>query len=426
MKIKDVYLRMGANNQETGTGHTKFDTRYRIYTITSTDGIEGYFSTLILPKQPYRTVVKFKAEARLGTASTAKAELHVHSSPYYGVVFDVVDTASIESTEWTTIELTYITEGKGNQVYPRLNLGVDNTTGTVEFRNMILETSAEDDIISNGRDRLLREKRYGSRFQNTQGVTPTTSGSGTIDDSTSTNYTEFTATGSDTAFITIDDFEGFQRNLNTSYYEIEIDAQVPVQASECVARFAFRDGVGGDSFYTGLLTQTIEDSVAATESYQTYKFIVVQDGSPPVIDSVEIELGAMTGFPSNCRIREARIRSYGLSTANLRPFHTQSMATVKKAAGIWEYDEDYRRENFATISEFDANTLSLTLAYRTGILPVAVVSPLNSPTVIPHINKILKLAELDTVRVEFRDTSGTLLTLASIADGTRFLIIGET
>lgn len=425
MIINDLHLRFGLNKQETGAGTTKFDTRYNIYTINSTDATNGYFSSMVLPCQPFNTIIEFECEVRLVSASAGLAELHMHSSPYYGASFKVADQHKITSTKWSLIKLKYITFAKADEVYPRLSLGVDDTSGTIEFRNMSLTTRSNGDIKVNEIDRKLRSKNIGPDFQTTQGITTTTTGSGSaVYDVSGSNYTEFIATGSDTAFITIDDFAGFERNLNTEYYVIEIDALVPVQAGECVAKFAFRDSGSGDIFYNCKLTQTIENAAGSSETYQTYKFWIVQDGSPSTIDSVELEVGAMVGFPSTCRIREIRLRSYGLTTGNLKQINIQASACLERVSGTWAFDETFRREGFNAVSESGANTIRLTMAYRTGKLPVLHVGSLTNLLINPVITAVSIAGVLPTIDVVFKDSSGVVIALSALTNGDKLLIGG--
>lgn len=410
------------NKQEVGTGSTDFDTRFNIYKITSTDAINGYFSSVVLPALPFHCIIDFECDVRLGSATAGLVELHTHSSPYYGSVFEVVDQQKITSTEWSRVKLRYMNFGKANTIYPRLNLGADDSAGTIEFRNMVLRLDTDGDITLNGLDRELRSKKFGPLFQLTQGFTSTTTGSGVIDDTTSANYTEFTATGTDTAFITIDDFAGFERNLNTEYYVLEIDALVEIQTEECIARFAFRDSVGGDVFYDCKLTQTIENAVASTGNYQTYRFWIVQDGSPSTIDSVELELGAMVDFPSSCRVREIRLRSYGLTTSNLKQTELHACCTVEKQVNIWNFDDDYRRENFQVVTEKNANTLDISIAYVTGKLMVPIVGMRNNGSIHPVISNV----NAQGVEVQFYDTSDTIMLLSAVPDTSGFYLKGES
>jgi hypothetical protein len=311
---------------------------------------------------------------------------------------------------------------QGGRVFPRLNMGVDDGLGTLEVRNPFLRIDYAGSIRLDEIDRKLRAKRIGPDFQTTQGITTTTTGSGTvIYDVSNQNFTEFIASGSDTAFITIDDFAGFERNINTEYYILEIDALVERQDDECVARFAFRDSVGGDKFFTCKLTQTVLNDAGATGTYQTYRFWIVQDGSPATIDSVELELGAMVGFQSSCRIREARLRSYGLTTSNLKQINTQASCTVEKQSGVWDFDNDYRRENFNDVSEFDANTLSIGIAYVSGKLMVPVPVMRNNATLLPVVSNV----NASRIQIQFY-LAGVLQTLASISDGTGVYIQGES
>ena len=425
MILKDLHLRMVENLQNTGTGYTLFDTRSRVYTITSTDAVNGYASALVLPKQQYGTTLTFTCQARVTTATSANIELHSHISPYYGTSFDVRDKHVVTSTQWEDVTLTCDFSAPNDAVFPRLNLE-PTTSGAIEFRNMSLRVVASTFDLPNKDVKLSLEREYGSRIKGSQGVRSTVAGDGAIDDTTSTNYINFSS-ASGQAFLTIDDFAGFERNPNTEYYTIEVDAQVPAATKDAAMKFIFRNAAGSDVSLVCKLTPTIENGVSSSETYQTYRFFVVQDGSPNVIDEVEIELGSLLNYEQDFNVRRVVIRGYGLSTLDLIQKELNSCCAVEKNGSVWGPDEDYRRENFTTVSEVDANTLQINYQYITGKALTPQLTMFNSAVVAPYVDSVSSISSgAKYVRVKFANSAGTILSLASLSSGTKFFITAQS
>jgi hypothetical protein len=425
MILKDLHLRMLENYQNSGTGFTLFDTRSRVYTITSTSAANGYASAIVLPRQQFGTTVTFTCQARVVSGVSAKLEIHSHVSPYYGTVFDVRDMHTLTSTEWQAVTICCGFSTPNDAVYPRLNLEV-NGVGTVEFRDMSLRLVADSFSLPNQDVKLSLEREYGSRIKGSQGVRSTISGDGVIDDTTSTNYINFSST-SGQAFLTIDDFAGFERNPNTEYYTIEVDAQVPAATKDAVMKFIFRNAAGSDVSLVCKLTPTIENGVSSSETYQTYRFFVVQDGSPSVIDEVEVEIGSLLNYEQDFNVRRVVMRGYGLSTLDLIQKELNSCCAVEKNGSVWGPDEDYRRENFTTVSEVDANTLQINYQYITGKALTPQLTMFNSAVVDPYVDSVSSTSSgAKYVRVKFANKSGTILSLASLSSGTKFFITAQS
>jgi hypothetical protein len=422
MILKDLHLRMVENFQNAGTGYTLFDTRSRVYTITSTDAVNGYASAIVLPKQQFGATVTFTCQARVVSATSANIEMHSHGSAYYGTVFDVRDRHVLTNSQWEDITVTCDFSAPNGAVYPRLNLEV-TTAGSVEFRNMQLRIIADSFTLPNEASRRVLEREYGSRVKNSQGVRSTLTGDGAIDDSTSLNYINFSSSAGQ-AFLTVDDFAGFERNINTEYYILEIDAEVPASTKDAVLKFVFRDAAGGDVNLVCKLTPTIENGVASSESYETYKFIIVQDGSPNTIDEIEIEVGSFTGYEQDFNVRALRLKGYGLTTLNLVQKQLDSCAAIEKLATGWDFDTDYRRENFSSISEFDTNTLQINYDYVTGLAPIPTMTPFRDRDVLPYVLSVSNTSQF--IRVQFMDSSGALRALSSISNGFKFFVLAQS
>lgn len=422
MILKDLHLRMIENFQNTGSGYSLYDTRSRIYTLTSTDAINGYASCIVLPQPFFGTTVTFTCEARVISGDGANIEIHHHSSPYYGVVFVVGDSHEVTSSEWTSVKIGYNYSAPDDRKYPRINLeNLGNSV--VEFRYMELRTVGQSiaETIVFGNEIL--NKDFGPKFTNTQGLRTTTSGDGVIDEATSDNYTELSSSSGE-AYITIDDFAGFERNPNTEFYLVELDASVPQSTKDAVLKFIYRDAVGGDVEVICKLTPTIENGVASTESYQNYQFIVPQDGFPTTIDEVEILLGSFTGNEQSVRVRNVRIKGYGLTTLNLKQKELHSCCMVERTGSGWEMDEDYRRENFTTISEFDATTLQINYDYTTAKSPIPNLTPFTSGDYQPFIYSVSNTSLY--IHIGFRDSTGSVVNLASVPTGYKIAVLAQS
>lgn len=425
MILKDLHLRMLENYQNNGTGFTLFDTRSRVYTITSTSAANGYASAIVLPRQQFGTTLTFTCQARIVSGVSAKLEIHSHISPYYGTVFDVRDKHTLISTEWQAVTICCDFSAPNNAVYPRLNLEV-NGVGVVEFRNMSMRLVADSFSLPDQDEKLTLEKQYGSRLKDSQGVSSTISGNGVIDDTTSENFINFSSTSGE-AFLTIDDFAGFERNPNTEYYMIEIDAQVPAASQDAVLKFIFRDAASSDVKLVCKLTPTIENGVVDSESYQTYKFLVVQDGSPLVIDEVEIEIGSLTGYQQNFNLRRITLRGYGLSTLDLKQKELSSCCAVEKIGGVWATDEDYRRENFTTVTEVNATTLQINYQYITGKAMVPQLTMFNSSAFRAYVDSVTSISSGNKyIRVNFVNSAGTVVDLSAISNNTKIFINSQS
>jgi hypothetical protein len=422
MILKDLHLRMVENFQNEGTGYTLFDTRQRVYTITSTDAVNGYASAIVLPRQQYEATVTFTCQARVTSATSANLELQSHITPYYGTVFDVRDKHVLTNTQWEDVTLTCSFSSPNDAVFPRLSLEVVDS-GSVEFRSMQMRIISDSFTLPNESEKRILTKEYGSQIRRSQGVRETLSGDGTIDDTTTLNFVNFNSS-SGQAFLTIDDFAGFERNPNTEYYVMEIDAQVPAGTKDAVVKFIFRDAAGGDIPLICKLTPTIEAGLASSETFETYKFLVVQDGSPNVIDEVEIEIGSFTGYEQDFNVRSVRLKGYGLTTLNLVQEQLNSCCAIENQSGVWAFDTDYRRENFSSVSIFDANTLQVNYDYITGLAPIPTLTPFRDRSVIPYVLSVSNASQ--QLRIQFMDSSGALIALSSISNGFKFFLLAQS
>lgn len=414
MIITDLQYRMIDNLQETGTGVTEYNTTTRIYKITA-DGASGYHASIILPPMSYMAIMYVEFAAKV-TGAVGKAEIQSHSSPYYGAVFAVGDRAVVDGEEWQNFKMRYVYTSRSNAVYPRVDFSIDGV-GSIELRNYFIRIENHGDIGYNEIDRRLRQSSFGPEFDSHQDSSTITTGAGTVAiDPINGNYTEFTATGTDTAYMILDGFEGFQTQSNTEYSIVEIDALVDAgQSKEAVARFAFRDAVGGDIFVTMKLTGTTDSGGLA--SNQTYKFFVVRNQFPVVVDSVELEIGAMDGHQTNHRIRGVRIRSFGINAGNLVDTGLSSVAAVSVTASVPTFVDTYRRNNFTNVVLQAANTIQLDLPYRTGKVAIPALSSLDS-NIIPVPFEVTESA----IKVQFYDVAGVKIAVSVLPAGYTFFV----